>query len=311
VFWKGVGTTDSRLQRFELDGLGKRVGSLFNPTVQISLPSDILVITDRPEYPHADRVFPLFSDENLFLAKVALTLRPRRVLDIGTGSGLLALLFAKHGATTIATEIIGRALRLAHFNSRLNNLTHAVDIRQGNVYGSLCKEKFDLIIANPPFVALPIGYPFHFAGHGGPDGCSVITEILRGAAEHLAEDGVMLLTSLSLQRSACTYVSELAQRLLGSSFDITTRYIYPKELRLKEFYGVFRGISTSHWFGTLEHSGFKSIAYVLLLVRHKSRSLRCVMPDSAFAIPLTKLSGSWQGRLKRYELWQSKDSLYD
>ncbi|HEY7709911.1 MAG TPA: class I SAM-dependent methyltransferase, partial [Candidatus Entotheonella sp.] len=76
------------------------------------------------------------------------------VLDLGTGSGVHALLAAQHANQVIATDLNPRALNFAGLNARLNGRT-TITLRQGSLYEPVAEDQFDLIVANPPFVISP------------------------------------------------------------------------------------------------------------------------------------------------------------
>jgi HemK-related putative methylase len=74
------------------------------------------------------------------------------VLDMGTGSGVCAVFAANHARRVVAVDINPAAVRCADINVRLNHLEHKIDVRQGDLYGPVSGERFDLILFNPPFV---------------------------------------------------------------------------------------------------------------------------------------------------------------
>jgi release factor glutamine methyltransferase len=82
---------------------------------------------------------------------------PRRILDLGTGSGVLALAFANvfPSAQVVATDISSSALELAQENAVSNKLSDKVSFHLGNWYEALPKDEaaFDLIVSNPPYLS--------------------------------------------------------------------------------------------------------------------------------------------------------------
>ena len=92
--------------------------------------------------------------ETELLVEVALELGPRSVLDVGTGSGAVALAIADElsGCRVIATDTSGPALELARENAELTGLAGRVELRAGSVPEG---EEFDLVVANLPYVAEP------------------------------------------------------------------------------------------------------------------------------------------------------------
>lgn len=76
-----------------------------------------------------------------------------RILDLGTGSGCIALALAKNlpKAKVLAVDISSQALRIAKENARLNNIKN-VRFKKSDLFSKV-NGKFDLIISNPPYVS--------------------------------------------------------------------------------------------------------------------------------------------------------------
>jgi len=80
--------------------------------------------------------------------------RPVRIMDMGTGSGCIAVSLAEllPGAYILAADVSAQALAVAEENARLHNVS--IDFRQGDMYAvcGLGEESFDLIVSNPPYI---------------------------------------------------------------------------------------------------------------------------------------------------------------
>lgn len=74
--------------------------------------------------------------------------RVKRVLDVGAGSGVLALAAAKQGATALAIEIDERAAAIAEINAHQNKLANRVQVIAGDGARYIAQQKFDLVFAN-------------------------------------------------------------------------------------------------------------------------------------------------------------------
>lgn len=74
------------------------------------------------------------------------------VLDMGTGSGVCAVLAAKHARRVVGVDINPAAVRCAGINVLLNHVDHRVELRHGDLFGPVAGERFDLILFNPPFL---------------------------------------------------------------------------------------------------------------------------------------------------------------
>ena len=77
-----------------------------------------------------------------------------RTLDLGTGNGILALAAAAHSGSVVATDLNARAREFCVFNAALNGVTN-VEFREGSAFEPVRGERFDLILANPPFFVTP------------------------------------------------------------------------------------------------------------------------------------------------------------
>jgi len=143
---------------------------------------------------------PLFRSERAGLIDDAR--RIRRVLDLCTGSGCLAVLAARAfpEATIDATEISAEALAVARRNVEESGAAARIRLLEGDLFAPVAGERYDLILANPPYVdaegmaALPREYRHEpaLALDGGADGLQLIRRILAEAPAHLtAKSGLL------------------------------------------------------------------------------------------------------------------------
>ncbi|MCO4520389.1 methyltransferase [Streptococcus infantarius subsp. infantarius] len=120
-----------------------------------------------------------------------------RVLDIGTGSGAIAISLksARPDWQVTASDISQGALQLAEENSKLNQVS--LDFVESDVFGQITGT-FDVIISNPPYIAYgdkdEVGMNVlasepHLALFADEDGFAIYRQIIEGAGEHLSENG--------------------------------------------------------------------------------------------------------------------------
>ena len=119
-------------------------------------------------------------------------------LDIGTGTGRVALALKAAGAAQVqAVDISRRAVLSARVNAWLNRLP--LHVRQGDVLERI-NDRFDVIVANPPYVPslARAGRGKTRTWHGGRDGRAIVDRICQGAAELLAPEGVLFMVHSGL-----------------------------------------------------------------------------------------------------------------
>jgi hypothetical protein len=126
------------------------------------------------------------GSSTLTLANLTIRKQSRRTLDLGAGCGIHAFLAAGHSGSVIATDLNPRAVRFAEFNARLNNLSH-VQCLEGDLFGPVKGEKFDLVVSNPPFVISPETQ--YIYRDGGMEGDRITQKIISEVPEFLNEGG--------------------------------------------------------------------------------------------------------------------------
>ncbi|HEU5277841.1 MAG TPA: methyltransferase [Gaiellaceae bacterium] len=131
----------------------------------------------------------------------SLTPRPRvkRALDVGTGSGVHALLAAQHATHVIATDVNPRALAYTELNAAFNGLGN-IECRQGSLFEPVRGETFDLITCNAPYVVSPERRWVYRDSEFSDD--EVSQRVLTATAEHLAPGGYASMLVSWLARDA-------------------------------------------------------------------------------------------------------------
>ncbi len=167
------------------------------------------------------------------LLELSKPLAAPKVLDVGTGSGCIAVAYAvqRPDAVVVGVDISPAALRVARQNAERHRVDHRVRFLQSDLFeflrgeptaelaeevGSPLPRQFDFIVSNPPYVAeneadavqpdVRLHEP-HQAVFGGPDGLAVIRRLIAEAPEFLNRPGWLLLEISPEQSEA---VSRLA-----------------------------------------------------------------------------------------------------
>lgn len=148
------------------------------------------------------------------------------VLDVGTGSGALAIEAARRGTHVTAVDVSWRAVCAARLNARLDRLP--VRTQHGNLFAPVRGQSFDLILANPPYVPTPdTGRPPRGAARSwdaGRDGRLVLDRICGEAPALLRPGGVLLFVHSALSSPDRTLAQLTGAGLKAS---VTRRRIIP------------------------------------------------------------------------------------
>ncbi len=124
------------------------------------------------------------------------------VLDLCTGSGCLAVLSAMRfeNAEVDATDLSADALEVAAINIARHGLQERIILHHGDLFSPLNRRRYDLILANPPYVAERevIAFASEYAAEprmahvAGADGFDLVRQILERAKDHLTETGLLV-----------------------------------------------------------------------------------------------------------------------
>ncbi len=209
----GIGPEDlphflgSRLTPREIAGLRERI----RQRVEEHIPTPYLVkeaVLNEVEFYVDERVLiPRSYIAELMpgdiLAYAGEDWMPRRILELGTGCGCLAILAARaFGAAVVdAVDLSTDALEVAAINLHAHGLENRMQLIHSDLFDGVPPIPYDLIIANPPYEpsALVDEQPRELAREprlaldGGVDGMALVRRIIRESRAHLARDGILIL----------------------------------------------------------------------------------------------------------------------
>jgi ribosomal protein L3 glutamine methyltransferase len=128
--------------------------------------------------------------------------QPDRVLDLCTGSGCIGIACARFfpEARVDLADLSREALDVAQINIGRHHLNERVRVIQSDIFSALQGQVYDIIVANPPYVpeeqmqqlASEFVHEPSMGLQGGADGLDIVVQILKGAASHLADHGILL-----------------------------------------------------------------------------------------------------------------------
>jgi len=145
------------------------------------------------------------SDDTYLLIENLKVIPSDLVLEIGTGSGIVALIAAVTAKKVVATDISPIAVNYARNNAIKNHLESKLEIRMGNLFEPINeKESFDIILFNAPYLPENSGLTHNNADwlqnawNGGKAGRKLIDPFILQCKKHLASSGRVQLVQSSL-----------------------------------------------------------------------------------------------------------------
>ena len=156
--------------------------------------------------------------EDTFLLAENLDIQRRdEVLEIGTGTGIIAVVAAQKSRKVTATDINKDAVKCALKNT-ITNRTYNIELKQGNLFEPVKDEKFDLILFNTPYLPTEedekLDDELNAAFDGGLEGRETIEKFIEEVKDYLNEGGRVQLVQSSLSDNEKTI-----QKLEENGFD--------------------------------------------------------------------------------------------
>lgn len=135
--------------------------------------------------------------------KIAEKINAKKILDLCTGSGAIAVSLAKYikDSQITATDISNEALEVAEYNAKINGVENQIAFLQSNLFQDIPKEKYDMIVSNPPYIKREVIKTLQkevrrepiIALDGGYDGLDFYRKIIYQADEFLKYKGYLCL----------------------------------------------------------------------------------------------------------------------
>ncbi len=157
-------------------GLVEASGGKVRPLVRLTPWAGLLIASDPTgDDQPADHVAGVHHP-SVTLANLTVRRPVDAALDVGTGSGVQAIIAARHSQRVVATDVSERALQFAAFNALLNEAPN-IEFRRGSFFEPVEGERFGLAVCNPPYVVSPeTSYLFR---DSGLEGDTVSREVVR------------------------------------------------------------------------------------------------------------------------------------
>ncbi len=162
----------------------------------------------------APQVLPPNNRVTRCLGEVLAAEKARVVLDLGCGTGILALIAARRCEQVIGVDIDRRAVACARRNARLNQIAN-VRFLVGDAFRPVQGLRFDLIVSNPPFYPVD-GLEVAQSLLCERTGQGLLAALIAGAGEHLAPEGKALFVTSSLSDNEWVHQALAEHRYLYS-----------------------------------------------------------------------------------------------
>lgn len=168
-------------------------------------------ITHRQEfmkmdfYVNEEVLIPRPDTETLVeeVIKIANKIKAKKILDLCTGSGAIAVSLAKYieGSEITAVDISRKALRVAKLNAKNNEVESQITFIESDLFEQMAKEKYDIIVSNPPYIRKEVIQTLDkevqrepkIALDGGEDGLDFYRKIIHQSEEYLKFKGYLCL----------------------------------------------------------------------------------------------------------------------
>jgi SAM-dependent methyltransferase len=261
-------------------------GSFVTANVEMCPCRTLVVAADWPDEPDCDlhQVMGVAASSRT-LAQATIRRHSRATLDVGTGSGFLALLATAHSEQVVAVDSNPRALRMTEFNAQLNGITN-IDCLEGNLFDPVRGRQFDLIVCNPPFVIAPEQIYLH--SHSGMPLDCLCETIVRAAPAFMREGGYCQLLCNWVQLAGEDWRGRLTSWFNGSGCDAWILHSHSEDAADYAFNRISN--LTQHaehlekqfnaWMGYYERQRVEAIGFGLITMRRSNRSSNWFRCDS-------------------------------
>jgi len=281
-----------------------------SPRVQIWPVCGLLMAVDLPwrqaTAPAADFVVPP-GPLTVELAHAMIHRPCSHMLDLGTGSGMLALAAAADAQTVVATDTNPRALAFTQFNAQLNQIGN-IQCQAGDLFEPVATRQFPWIVCNPPFVISPTRrYLFRDSGQRGDEFCR---RLIRAAIEHLEPGGFLQCTANVAHQTGRSWKADLEGWFDGLACEVlvlvertedASEYAMNWILSTETKDQTLGGQRFQSWSEYFEREGIEAVSYLLITLRRSTGGSRWIQIDD----PPCQIVGPCGDELQRFFEWRT------
>ncbi|MEO1052064.1 MAG: carbamoyltransferase C-terminal domain-containing protein [Bacteroidota bacterium] len=273
--------SDHVMEALHLIGVISEDEGLWQSSVDVYCVSDLFITTDhrflikKDDRMNESPVMYIGMDSK-GLAHTAPRSKQNSVLDLCSGSGIQAIVASRYAEEVTGVDINPRAIRFARFNAQLNGVFNA-RFKLGNLYDAVASKKFDIVLANPPFVPSP-EESLRFRD-GGANGEKILKAIIKQAPKHLNPKGKLYIVSDLVDVNA--YEDKITSWLKGVSVDALilktadrNEILFTVPHSHAPFGQSFEDYNqeVDRWITNFRKAGLSSVNFGYILVQFKSKS---------------------------------------
>ena len=298
-------------------GMLNRKGDEFSSAIDLFCCGGLLFATDHrymiqaDDHLDEDPVMYIGMDSH-GLVQTAPREHCEHVLDLCSGSGVQGIVASRYARNVTAVDINPRAIRFARFNAQLNGIEN-YHAKLGNLYDVVDNQKFDCILANPPFVPSPDeGLKFR---DGGVSGENILRSIIEGSWSHLTAEGrLCIVTDLvnveTYNQKLSSWLGQVnAYGLILSTADrdeilFSVPHCHAPFSQSLEDYNR----ELERWINNFRGADLKAVNFGYILLWKRPEEVGCDLTQRTIHNPTTPIWEQVQDWLEQRQYWDSNQS---
>ena len=295
-------------------GLVVMEDGLVRPLARVAHDEGLLVASDPARLPQPPDFVAGPSPAARRVDRLTIRRPAARALDLGTGSGIQALRTAAHCEQVVAADINERALAFGRFNAALNGRAN-LEFRSGDWLEPVAGERFDLIVANPPYVVSPDSVLLY--RDSDLPGDAVTRKLVQEVPEYLEEDGFAHVMGNWIHRRDEDWRGPVEECVVGSGCDaLLLKYAtldpvhYAAQGNLLEVAAggePFLG-AVDRWLDYYRREGIQAVSEVMVVLRRRTGGRNWVR---AIEIPGSPTGPAGDHVLRLFEARDRHEELKD
>lgn len=238
--------------------------------------ASLTIITDKHSYSNKDRIFPVNQDENTIFSQYvyqdSVKVKYKRVLDLCTGSGVIAMSSAKANAEeVIASDVNPRCKEFIDKNNEVNNVK--VKFVKSDLFKNI-KGRFEKITMNPPFMPSPKNvFPLH--AQGGPFGTDYVVEpFFKECWKFVNKGGCIQAIFQSFASDNEDSILHIIEKDLPEGWSYEIKHVFPvKNIPIELYTSAFAEQKNySEWIEEINKRKYRYMRFFMITIRNDGKN---------------------------------------